>query len=177
MNERDKGTQVGSQSLTLDASETTNEEKKEENRQQKALQELFLILQSDAEREGKPVNAVIRGVPILITTGSESTLYILRINPAIVQSGKLNVVVLDLYRDEIYHVQQWVVKAEWPDGKPKITGLDESMVEEGAKLFELTKIAEYAGRMLSGKTRDTDATSIQSGFTMIMPPEYSTETN
>lgn len=177
MKEADRGAKTGSQPPTPDASGTTDEENAQETRQQAALQELFLILEEVAEKESKPVNAVIRGVPMLITMDNESTLYMLRINPAIVSNGKLNVAVLDLYRDETYHLQQWVMKAEWTDEKPKITGLDGSMVEEGAKQFRLTDVAEYAGRMLRGGVGKTDALNTTPSLTIRMPPEYSNRIN
>lgn len=177
MSEADRGAETGSQSPTPDASGTTDEENAHETRQQAALEELFLILEEVAGKESKPVNAVIRGVPMLITTDNDTALYILRINPAIVSNGKLNVAVLDLYRDETHHLQQWVIKAEWADEKPKITGLDGSMVEEDVRQFRLTEIAEYAGRMLRGGAGKIDSTSTQSNLTMRMPTEYSPRVN
>lgn len=160
-----------------ETSETTSEESAQEARQKTALQELFLILEADAKKGNKPVNAAIRAVPMLITSVNESMLYVLRINPAIVSDGRLNVAVLDLYRDEASHIQQWVVKAEWIDGKPEITGLDESMVEDGATQFRLTEIAEHAGRMLSGKIGKADTVGTAQNFTMQMPPEYAPRIN
>lgn len=177
MKEADGNTKINLQESTPDISEITNEEDSQEAKQQKALRELFLILEEDAKRENKPVNGAIRAVPMLITTIDETESYILRINPAIVSNGKLNVAVLDLYYNESYHLQQWVIKAEWTDEKPKITGLDDSMIKEGIKPFMLTEIAEYATKILRGGIGKTDALDTTPGLTIIMPPEYSNGIN
>lgn len=177
MSEIDRGGRIGSQMPTPNTSETTKEENAQEVRQQTALQELFLILEEDAKRKNKPVDEAIRAVPMLITTGNEAAIYLLRINPAIVSNGKLNVAVLDLYRDETYHLQQWVIKAEWTNKKPKITALDDSIVEEGIRQFRLTEIAEYAVSMLRGEIGKPDALNTAPTLTMRMPPEYSNGIN
>lgn len=177
MGETDRGGKTDSPTPANDASEATDEEATQEARQQTALRELFLILEEDAKRQNKSVNATIRAVPILIATDNEIASYILRINPALVSDGKLNVAVLDLYSDGTHHLQQWVIKAEWTDEKPKITGLDDSGVEEGIRQFRLTEIAEYAGRMLRGKIEKTHDVNTARVLTMRMPPEYSSGIN
>ena len=177
MKEADENTKTNLKESTLDISEITNEEDSQEAKQQKVLLELFLILEEDAKKENKPVNGAIHAVPMLITTNNEAALYILRINPAIIFNGKLNVAVLDLYRDESYHLQQWVIKAESTDGKTKITDLDESMVEVGIKQFRLTEIAEYATEMLRGRIGKTDALNTTPDLTINMPPGYSNGIN
>jgi len=153
------------------------QEKDLEAKRRAALQELFLILESDAEKKGKPVNAAINAIPMIIRNGGESKAYMLRINPAIISNGKLNIAVLDLYRDEAFHVQQWVIKAEWEDGKPNIKDLDESMVEDGTIQFRLTEIAEFAGNVLSGKYENADNLNTTNNLIMQMPPGYSPRIN
>lgn len=74
-----------------ETSDTANEESTQEARRKTALQELFLILEADAEKKDKPVSSAIRAVPMIITSVNESTPYVLRINPAIVSDGRLNV--------------------------------------------------------------------------------------
>jgi hypothetical protein len=174
MTERDTGN--GTQPIP-ETSETTSEERALEDRRRIALQKLFLTLEADAERKGKPVNAEIRAVPMIITNGVSSKAYVLRINPALMSDGKLSIAVLDLYHEATSHLQQWVVKAEWQGGMPEITGLDESVIEESDKQFRLTEIAEYAEKTLSGNLGETDTVRPSQSLTMQMPPSYSRRIN
>jgi hypothetical protein len=154
-----------------DTSEVADEESIQEERQKTALQNLFLILETDAKKSNKPVNSAIRAIPMVITIANESKPYVLRINPALISNGKLSIAILDLYHNETSHLQQWVIKAEWKDEKPEITDLDESMVERGSNQFRLTEIAEYAGKMLSEKADGAQ------NLIMQMPTNYSSGVN
>lgn len=177
MSEADRNGRTRSQTPATDTSETTDEENAQEIRQKTALQELFLILEENARIKNKPVNSAIHAIPIPIKTGNDISSFTLRINPAIVSNGKLEVAVLDFYRGETYHLQQWVIKAKWTDEGPKITGLDASRVGNDTRHFRLTEIVEYAGSSLRKRMDEADGTNTTPNLAMSTPPGYSNRIN
>jgi hypothetical protein len=177
MKETNQNRNLSPQTSSSEELEITEEEIKLEKREQLALQELITILESDAEKAGKPVNAATHAVPMEITTKKESGLYVLRINPAIIAHGKLNILVLDLYAAGGNHFQQWVVKSEWENGEPKIIDSDNSSVYNEGPQIRLTEIAEYAAKILRGDSEEKVNGNPNSNFTIRMPAEYSKRVN
>ena len=176
MGEIDRSGRLNSQ-LAPDDCETSSEEEEQKTRRDLALQQLFLILESAAEKTGKPVNTTTHTIPMEIKTQNETGFYVLRINPAIISNGKLNVVVLDLYGNNGNHFQQWVVKAEWTDGMPQITDLDELTIANNQTRIRLTEIAEHVGKLMREETENEIDDNIKANFIMSMPTDYSPRIN
>lgn len=152
------------------------DKEKENAREELALETLFLILESEAKREGIPVNSIARGIPIELKSGDIREFFLLRVNPVFLTRGKLNIAILDLYGDSGSHFQQWVVRANWKDGKPQIIGLDRSILLGDGGGLELADVAEVAGKVISGKIPEAIERN-KSNFLLKMPPEYSPRIN
>lgn len=73
--------------------------------------------------------------------------YDLRINPADANNGNLETMVIDIYCDGV-HSQQCVVKAVWEQGKPKVTKIDNSAVDNLGKYFMPEEIAKLSENLI-----------------------------
>jgi hypothetical protein len=125
----------------------------------KSMEALFAMLQEQADHEHVSANHAVSSVPFTLRMSGEIKQYIFRINPALLDNGKLSVVSLDLYGVEIDYseddeedierlkpLQQWIVRATWIDGKPKISDddIDATVIQIDGNIIGLSIVAEHA---------------------------------
>lgn len=107
-------------------------------------QNLFVALAELGNIREKPANTFVPTAGIKLDESDPDFEHYLRINPALLSpDGNIEVIVLDVtYLGE--PSQQWVAKAEWVDGKPKLVGLDLSVISDEGVGFTSQAIAIYA---------------------------------
>ena len=118
----------------------------EENKEKlcDAWQNLFAELNELGTIREKPANSFVPTANIRHDKEDPEFEYYLRINPALLTAeGNIEIIVLDVtFMGE--PSQQWVAKANWHEGKPKLIALDPSIISEEGEGFGAEKIAIFA---------------------------------
>nr|MBI5455806.1 hypothetical protein [Candidatus Levybacteria bacterium] len=88
----------------------------------------------------------------------DNTEYNLRINASLLNKGNLEIIVADLYCDGI-HSQQFVVKAAWKNGKPRVIDIDDPAIETVGRYFDSEEIAMLSERLITANINIPDQMS------------------
>jgi hypothetical protein len=152
-----------------------------------SLEAIFSMIQKQADRKHIPPNRNPQNISFALEILRETRQYIFRINPALVDNGKLSVASLNLYEVRIdnagkdgdggiarrtTHIQEWIVRASWIDGKPKITDedIDAIVIETDGNIIGLPAVAERARDILQIRTGIQDNLAQTHGILIPQPP-------